>query len=634
MKANIKSFFYVSIALSVFIPFHAAVGQPFVYIPNSGSNTVSVFDQLTGSVLDTIPVGNAPRAVTVNETGTVAYVANSGDNSVSVIDTATNSVVATIPVGNFPQGLAMHPNGKRLYVVNALEDSAPAPDVRAGSLRIVSGGEPVFGGTVSVVDTESNTVIQSIPAVGRQPWAAALHPSGRYLFITNSFDNTLSVIDTTTNTVIQLVAVGLYPLGVSVHPNGKAVYVANASEDTFTAFKLAELPIAQDREAISANSHTAPDSTTRNLSAELDPQVIIEVRFLEARSNFFETIGIMNPSGTGFWTADFNNGSVSLHQTTLAFPFLSQDLMSPLLIQNIGGGAEGLLFGRERSGSDIIYAATFNEGMVQPLIPQSDGSILAPPPFSVGTEPVGWGDPGGATPFFERIQIQNVKTQKTAVNTNFFSAGGSPAALTTLSPSRENVSDPLSPNPRTLAANGSSIQYKFFYKAGYGTPAYENNSWVTAQDFSDLTEATVRFPGTDNYIVVMHAVADPAAIPADVPIIGMYVNTGAGADDIQFAGLAANLPGGTPRVGDFVTFIATTTRPDTVFYRFYYRAGYGTTAYDSNPWVLFQDFSSRNAATLAFPSARHYIVVVHAVADPNNIPTAVPMIGMHVDVVQ
>jgi len=633
MKLTIKTCFSLFIALSVFIPPHTATGQPFAYIPNSGSNTVSVFDEFTNSVLDTITVGNAPRAVTVNETGTRAYVANSGDNTVSVIDTVNNSVVATIPVGQFPRGLSLHPNGNRLYVVNSLGDSVPAAiDGEAHSLGIMAGGEPVFGGTVSVIDTESSSVIQSIPTLGRQPRGAALHPTGRYLFVTHSLDNTLSVIDTLTNTAVQLVPVGIYPLGVSVHPNGEAVFVANASEDTFAAFKLADLPLAPNGQAISANDYTCADNSARNVSAE--PQVLIEVRFLQTQSNFFETIGIMNPSGTGFWTADFNNGSVSLHQASLSFPFLSQGLSSPLVTQDVGGGSEGLLLGRARSGGDIIYAANFSDGMVQPLLPQPDGSILAPLSFSVGPNPVEWGDPGGTTPFFERIQIQNMETQKTAANARFFSAEGSPPGLTTVSAGMESLSAPLNPNLRTLAANGSSIQYEFFYRAGYGTPAYDSNPWVIAQDFSDRSEATVQFPGIDNYIVVIHAVADPEAIPSGVPIIGMSVNTGAGTEDVQFSGLAANLPGGTPRVGDFITFIAGTAAPDTVFFRFHYRAGYGTPAYDSNRWVLFQDFSTKNAATIAFPTADHYIVVVHAVADPNAIPTPLPMIGMHLDVVQ
>ena len=49
---------------------------------------------------------------------TRAYVTNNGSNTVSVIDTATNTVVATIPVGFRPFGVAITPDGTRAYVTN------------------------------------------------------------------------------------------------------------------------------------------------------------------------------------------------------------------------------------------------------------------------------------------------------------------------------------------------------------------------------------------------------------------------------------------------------------------------------------------------------------------------------------
>src|SRR4051812_3951689 len=46
-----------------------------------------------------------------------AYIANSRSNTVSVIDTASNTVVGTpIPVGNGPEGVAVNPTGTRVYV--------------------------------------------------------------------------------------------------------------------------------------------------------------------------------------------------------------------------------------------------------------------------------------------------------------------------------------------------------------------------------------------------------------------------------------------------------------------------------------------------------------------------------------
>ena len=55
-----------------------------------------------GVVVATTAVGREPRGVAINPSGTRVYVPNAGSNNVSVIDTSNNSVVATVPVGDQP----------------------------------------------------------------------------------------------------------------------------------------------------------------------------------------------------------------------------------------------------------------------------------------------------------------------------------------------------------------------------------------------------------------------------------------------------------------------------------------------------------------------------------------------------
>lgn len=50
----------------------------------------------------TIGAGTEPLAVAVNPVTNKIYVANNSSNSVTVIDGATNTVVAAVPVGNTP----------------------------------------------------------------------------------------------------------------------------------------------------------------------------------------------------------------------------------------------------------------------------------------------------------------------------------------------------------------------------------------------------------------------------------------------------------------------------------------------------------------------------------------------------
>jgi len=72
------------------------------YVSNNGSDTVTVVDTATNTVIAVIPVGDRPRGLAVTADGARVFVANEGDNTVSVISTASNTVVATVPVGRAP----------------------------------------------------------------------------------------------------------------------------------------------------------------------------------------------------------------------------------------------------------------------------------------------------------------------------------------------------------------------------------------------------------------------------------------------------------------------------------------------------------------------------------------------------
>ena len=206
-----------------------------MYVANTGSDSVSVIDTATNTLIDTNPsangvnnisVGNSPGAVAVN--GNRLYVANSG-GTVSVINTDTNTRIDANPsplstdisVGNSPSALAA--NGNRLYVANR------------GS------------GTISVINTDTNTVIDTNPTaigvnnitVGSSPSALAVN--GNKLYVANTGSGTISVINTDTNTVIDTnpTAIGVNNITVGSSPsalavNGNKLYVANTGSGTIS----------------------------------------------------------------------------------------------------------------------------------------------------------------------------------------------------------------------------------------------------------------------------------------------------------------------------------------------------------------------------------------------------------------
>ena len=168
-----------------------------VYVANAGSDTVSVIATATNSLVDTDParagvdpiqVGRSPIGVVVTPDGRRVYVANGDSDSVSVIDTETNSLVDTDPdqagvdpigVGDRPQGVAVTPDGARVYAVNSVSDSVSAIDTATNKVvgdpilvgdfpvafgRFIQPAPPPFAGTPGA----ANCAGQSLSAAARR----------------------------------------------------------------------------------------------------------------------------------------------------------------------------------------------------------------------------------------------------------------------------------------------------------------------------------------------------------------------------------------------------------------------------------------------------------------------------------
>ena len=90
----------------------------YIYVADTGSNTVSVIDGANNTVIATIPVGRGPSGVVYDPSNGYIYVTNYFSDSVSVINGKT--VIATIPVGSRPAGVVYDPSNGYIYVANAV----------------------------------------------------------------------------------------------------------------------------------------------------------------------------------------------------------------------------------------------------------------------------------------------------------------------------------------------------------------------------------------------------------------------------------------------------------------------------------------------------------------------------------
>lgn len=223
--------------------------------------------------LATIAVGDFPLEVAFSPDGSRAYVTNFVSNTVSVIDTATDTVIATVPVGQRPVGVAVSPDGARVYaasgvtnrisVIDAASNTVGSTITTPSSLAGYVVFHPVAGrgraytlgpDRVLVIDTVSNTVVGAI-AIGDFVTNLAISPDGSRLYVTKMFNDLVSVIDTTTDAVVSGIGVGRLPDDLVVSGDGTRIYVGSDTVDVIDAERLG--PIAAV--TIPASSNGIPD---------------------------------------------------------------------------------------------------------------------------------------------------------------------------------------------------------------------------------------------------------------------------------------------------------------------------------------------------------------------------------------
>ena len=185
-----------------------------VYSADQTSNTVSVVDPSTNTLLGVIRLGDTvPNAIQPLYKGALLVhglgfspdhktlaVVSIGSNSVTLIDTATNKVKGTVYVGRAPHEAFFTPNGKELWVAVRGEDY------------------------VSVIDPKRMKEVRRVH-VANGPGMIMFSPDGKYAYIPSSFTPTLDVVDTQRYDVIaEIPQTSPFSPNLAVSPDGKQVW--------------------------------------------------------------------------------------------------------------------------------------------------------------------------------------------------------------------------------------------------------------------------------------------------------------------------------------------------------------------------------------------------------------------------
>lgn len=239
-----------------------------------------------------------------------------------------------------------------------------------------------FDSTVSVIDTDTNTVIATIPAISapegvvvndplnttrvyivedgitdslvvldtcdnsvitriaiNNPSGVAISPDGLKLYVTSSAPNLVNVIDVATNTVTNTINVGSGADGVAFTPDGSKAYVANSGSDTVSVID------------------TATETVIATIPTPSAPEGVA-----------------VNPAGTKVYVTDFGTNTVSVIST-------ASDTITNTIV--VGNSPIGLVFTQDGA---FAYVANRGDNTVSVIDTATETVVNT---IAVGTLPVG-----------------------------------------------------------------------------------------------------------------------------------------------------------------------------------------------------------------------------------------------------
>ena len=222
-----------------------SVGRVGVYRLDSGSGMLT---QVPGSPFPS--VGRSPFFIAFHPSGRYVYFVCRFDGILAFAFDPDSGALSPIdgmpyPSGKRTRSLVVHPSGRFLYASNAYSNtiSAYAIDPATGKLAELD-GEPFPAGDTFPIDTQLAALAKFPVSAGGVPYYVAVHPSGRFLYVTNWLSSSLSVfhIDPDSGALSLLdgfpQTTGINPYAVAVHPSGQFLYVTNWDDNALWGYRV------------------------------------------------------------------------------------------------------------------------------------------------------------------------------------------------------------------------------------------------------------------------------------------------------------------------------------------------------------------------------------------------------------
>ena len=312
---------------------------------NGNQSTILAVDTLTDSISSQIVVSGSVSDIIYDGASHELYVsatAHAGNlGSVTIIDALTNEVTANVEVGIAPEGLALV-DGK-IYVANSGSSS------------------------VSVIDSSSNTVVETIP-VEIDPVDLAYDSTNKAIYVTDKSSGELSIINTSSLSLEGVINVGSTPASIAYDSTNNELYLTNEVNLSVSGSTNEGLVIVipvQDIPNLGADISISDQLTSSGTEVALKADVPV---------GGAPTAIAYDPSNNLIYTADSASDTVSVI-----------DAASDKVITNIPVGIDPTAIVYDLVNSNIYVADTGSNNIVE--VSTEDNSIVVT--IDVGLQPSG-----------------------------------------------------------------------------------------------------------------------------------------------------------------------------------------------------------------------------------------------------
>ena len=192
-----------------------------IYFTAEASKVVARYDPATDRLDWIMGTGqDLTHMLAINRDQNRIFTANIFSDSVAVLKPqgqGGNWHVTAIPVGKRPEGIDLSPDGREVWTAHSAD------------------------GAVSVIDTESEKVVATIPALTKHSNRLKFTPDGKMVLISDAESAEVLALDAHTRKLLKRIPVGKTPLGIQMAPDNLHAYVACAEAGQISILDLSTL---------------------------------------------------------------------------------------------------------------------------------------------------------------------------------------------------------------------------------------------------------------------------------------------------------------------------------------------------------------------------------------------------------